>query len=318
MQSQADHITAINKNYYQVMDVQPSATPNEISKAFKKLALKWHPDRHSEFQKSFAHRRFIDLVEAYEVLGTPARRIRYDAYREYKQFYRSKPHPASSGRASVMTGHAKQNPSKADVLFEMSLKFDKELQKWCKKADSRARELAKISYLQFAASIDVITKLVVEGIFNALDIIAGKKQHRKALNAYKKSLEEFPNDASLHFRIGFLHHQNRDHEKAEKYYLKSLRLNPKSADVFCNLGRLREELDNFKRAVRCYERAVELNPDLHIVYAYLGILHLKMEQYTEAKNCFDFLIDKGREDLAIQIERAFLQRFKKFTCNGPQ
>ena len=59
-------------NYYQVLGVQKSATPEEIKKAFKKLASKHHPDKggsNAEFQR---------IQEAYAVLGDPQKRAQYD------------------------------------------------------------------------------------------------------------------------------------------------------------------------------------------------------------------------------------------------
>lgn len=61
---------------YQVMGVRPTAEPEEIKKAWRRLALQWHPDRCSEPD---AQRQFLAIKEAWEVLGDPAKRRRYDA-----------------------------------------------------------------------------------------------------------------------------------------------------------------------------------------------------------------------------------------------
>ena len=304
MHSQAENIVVTYKNYYQVMGLASSATAKEISKTFRNLALKWHPDRHHKYQKPFAHRKFISIMEAYEVLGNPERRDKYDVYREYHGFTRARPY-SRYATPPVGMEHQKTDRSKTDPVIEFSKKFEKELRKWRKKAGRHAGSLAKTSYMHFAVSLEIVSKLVIQGVYHTIDLIAGKAQDKKALNEYRMRLEQTPNDSIAHYRMGFLYHQNGAHDEAAKCYLNSLKLNPKDADVFCNLGRLREEQNKYARAISCYEKAVRLNPDLYVVYAYLGILHLKMQHFIDAKKCLDYLIEAGQKDLANQIELSF-------------
>ena len=64
------------KNYYQVLGVSSSATPEEIKKAYRTLALKHHPDRNPGDKK--AEERFKELAGAYEILSDPEKRREYD------------------------------------------------------------------------------------------------------------------------------------------------------------------------------------------------------------------------------------------------
>jgi len=64
------------RDYYEILDVPKSATKNEIRKAFRKLARKYHPDVAED--KSTAEEKFKELNEAYEVLGDPEKRKKYD------------------------------------------------------------------------------------------------------------------------------------------------------------------------------------------------------------------------------------------------
>ncbi|MEO8390910.1 MAG: DnaJ C-terminal domain-containing protein [Polaromonas sp.] len=63
------------KDYYKVMDVERSATPEDIKKAHRKLARKYHPDVSKEKN---AEARFKEIAEAYEVLRDPEKRAAYD------------------------------------------------------------------------------------------------------------------------------------------------------------------------------------------------------------------------------------------------
>lgn len=64
------------KDYYQALGVNRNASTDEIKKAYRKLALKYHPDRNPG-DKS-AEDRFKDINEAYQVLSDPEKRQRYD------------------------------------------------------------------------------------------------------------------------------------------------------------------------------------------------------------------------------------------------
>lgn len=66
-------------DYYAVLLVSRSATTDDIKKAYRKLALKWHPDKNPE-KKEEAERRFKEISEAYEVLSDDKKRKVYDRY----------------------------------------------------------------------------------------------------------------------------------------------------------------------------------------------------------------------------------------------
>lgn len=55
-------------DYYKVLEVNKNATTADIKKAYRKLALKWHPDKNPENQDE-ANRKFKEISEAYEVLS---------------------------------------------------------------------------------------------------------------------------------------------------------------------------------------------------------------------------------------------------------
>ena len=63
-------------DYYEILGVPPKADAGDIKKAYRLLALKWHPDRNPNDPR--AAERFLRLGEAYRVLIDPVRRAAYD------------------------------------------------------------------------------------------------------------------------------------------------------------------------------------------------------------------------------------------------
>ncbi|KAL9266330.1 DnaJ protein P58IPK-like protein [Drosera capensis] len=65
------------KDWYKILGVSKTASMAEIKRAYKKLALKWHPDKNTENREE-AENKFREIAAAYEVLGDDDKRARYD------------------------------------------------------------------------------------------------------------------------------------------------------------------------------------------------------------------------------------------------
>lgn len=66
-------------DYYKVLKIPKSATKDDIRKAYRKLALKWHPDKNPNNMEE-ANKKFKEISEAYEVLSDDRKRRMYDHY----------------------------------------------------------------------------------------------------------------------------------------------------------------------------------------------------------------------------------------------
>lgn len=88
------------RDYYRTLEVERSASRQEIKKSYQKLAKKWHPDVNKAPE---AEDKFKEITEAYEVLGSEAKRQRYDdqlKYESARQTYQS-----NSGSSSRPSGN---------------------------------------------------------------------------------------------------------------------------------------------------------------------------------------------------------------------
>ena len=65
------------KDYYEILGVDRNASQQEIKKAYRKLAMKYHPDRNKSKE---AEQRFKEINEAFSVLGNPEKRRQYDSF----------------------------------------------------------------------------------------------------------------------------------------------------------------------------------------------------------------------------------------------
>lgn len=65
-------------SYYDILYIEPNATPAEIKKAYRKLSKQWHPDLHKAKDKAEAETKQAEISEAYNVLSKPEKRALYD------------------------------------------------------------------------------------------------------------------------------------------------------------------------------------------------------------------------------------------------
>ncbi|MBR6482862.1 MAG: DnaJ domain-containing protein, partial [Bacteroidaceae bacterium] len=65
-------------DYYKILGVEKTASAEEIKRAYKKVAIKYHPDRNPDNKE--AEEKFKQAAEAYDVLRDPDKRARYDQF----------------------------------------------------------------------------------------------------------------------------------------------------------------------------------------------------------------------------------------------
>ncbi|WMJ74282.1 DnaJ domain-containing protein [Cytophagaceae bacterium ABcell3] len=115
--------------YYQILGISPTANQEEIKAAFKKLAVKYHPDKNPG--SSFAEEHFKKVNEAYQVLSDPRKRKQYDLRQMYQRqrsysststaSYAEKPKPKPKASYKARRPSAKKKPGVKLAHVFMSL-----------------------------------------------------------------------------------------------------------------------------------------------------------------------------------------------------
>jgi molecular chaperone DnaJ len=73
-------VAATKRDYYEILSVDRTASGEEIKRAYRRMAMKYHPDRNGGEGKAEAEVRFKECAEAYEILSDENKRKRYDAH----------------------------------------------------------------------------------------------------------------------------------------------------------------------------------------------------------------------------------------------
>ncbi|XP_017697171.2 dnaJ homolog subfamily B member 13-like [Phoenix dactylifera] len=106
-------------DYYRILQVDKNAKDDDLKKAYRKLAMKWHPDKNPN-NKMEAEAKFKQISEAYEVLSDPQKRAIYDQYGE--EGLKGQVPPPGAGDTSFFSGGDgpdvfRFNPRNADDIF---------------------------------------------------------------------------------------------------------------------------------------------------------------------------------------------------------
>ncbi|CAL5210837.1 unnamed protein product [Lathyrus oleraceus] len=113
-------------DYYKVLQVDRNAKEDDLKKAYRKLAMKWHPDKNPNNKKD-AEAKFKQISEAYDVLSDPQKRAVYDQYGE-EGLKGQMPPPGAGGFSEASDGGPttfRFNPRSPDDIFSEFFGFAK-------------------------------------------------------------------------------------------------------------------------------------------------------------------------------------------------
>lgn len=144
-------------DYYNLFEIDELANLDTIKSAFRKQAIKWHPDRNPNIDTT----KQMQLInEAYLILKDSEARSRYD--KEYEQFkaFRSATETAANEEKEGSESEQQNKHDRKETKFEYEeyLTKDSILKRWMENAKMQAVELAKETVKEFAGMVSVGAK----------------------------------------------------------------------------------------------------------------------------------------------------------------
>ncbi|KAL7149024.1 hypothetical protein ABFS83_05G012200 [Erythranthe nasuta] len=104
-------------DYYNILKLSRNATEEDVKKSYKRLAMKWHPDKNAVNTKE-AEAKFKQISESYDVLSDPDKRQIYDLYGEEGLKSGLYQPPSPKDKDSTYGGAFKFSPRDAEDIFE--------------------------------------------------------------------------------------------------------------------------------------------------------------------------------------------------------
>lgn len=130
-------------DFYELLEISPTSSGDEIKKAYRTQCIRWHPDKNSAINTT---QRMQDINQAYLILKDPEARSRYDKeYLIFKTFLKN--HFYEQETKDTKYTHIKRAP-KEDAFSDYNFN-DKVLEKWMDNAKRQAHQMAKDAIDEF-------------------------------------------------------------------------------------------------------------------------------------------------------------------------
>lgn len=296
------------KNYYHILGLSPTASGADIKAAYKRLALKFHPDKNPGNAR--AEDQFKQVNEAYQVLSNPRRRATYDLQRQ--QALRQNQPPAyaepryhhTRPPAGFQERHYRQRPQKPAQFSPRDIQIV-------------AGVLLLLLVLALGINL-VRSRLALGQALEQAREAEGQQQWVRAQEAYTKvlGLEPELQEARLQ-RAAIRQQQLNDAQGAAADYSVVLHQNesPKAA-WYAARGECYLTLRDLPRALRDFNSALKLNPALQEVYKERGVVHLQLEtNWPAAIADFSHYLNTGAAAAEDKTEAYLYRAFAYFRAD---
>ncbi len=314
---------AIKKDYYKILGVSKTATEEEIKRVYRKLALKYHPDKHPNNPLSdLAEEKFKEISEAYEVLSDPYKRRQYDYSQGYSNTYNtyqkydysqneSKAHQESY--SSENNNKYKQSDSQRKSSTSTTQEKKNNTALWWTLGIIGIMVFPALRGIAFVlAAIYLLNKVLEKGIENKQKILGSMRLVLGFIFIawlvwlvfhsayYSKSIEVQHNGIANEQQNNF---SNVDHYKdllqkgydssakgyydlAIIYYNQAIEINTNNDAAYLLRGFTYKRKGNDYQAILDYNKAIEINPNNGVAYYSRGNAYNDKNNYDQAISDF--------------------------------
>lgn len=134
-------------DYYSILEIEYPSSPEEIKKSYRRLSLKWHPDKHLTEDTS---KKMVEINEAYYVLKDAEKKSRYDA--EYIIFHRFKEKATNSQKYDNNTASGSRATANSQYRFYDYRFHNTKVEEDIRDAHKAAKNLVDEFFKQFKES----------------------------------------------------------------------------------------------------------------------------------------------------------------------
>ncbi|MBC5994215.1 tetratricopeptide repeat protein [Pontibacter cellulosilyticus] len=261
----------MNRNYYSVLGISHTATTQEVKAAYKRLAIKYHPDKNQG--NVLAEEMFKQINAAYQTLSNPNKRARYDLRLQYQ---RERQRVLRQQQAYQVDPRYYQTRQPAGVSERYYRPIRRETYKF-----SRKDWYITIAFVAGLLTFSLLLKVVMDYVTGedkyktALTYIADGK-YSSAHRLLSDAIHFMPENADAYEARAMIEldvYENYPAALDDLNKALKLRESP-SAQVYFMRGRSYQQLEQYQQAEKDLTRALELNSNFWSAYMARGEVRL--------------------------------------------
>ncbi|WP_439880916.1 J domain-containing protein [Pontibacter sp. MBLB2868] len=267
-------------NLYSILGISPTATLQEVKVAYKKLALKYHPDRNPGDTR--AEEMFKLVNTAYQTLSNPGKRARYDLRLQYQRERQRVLHQQQAYQTDPRFFQTREPAGVAERHYRPIRREEKSF--------SRKDWVITMSFIAGLLTFSLLLKVVMDHVTGedkyktALTYIEDGK-YSSAHRLLSDAIQFMPDNAAAYearARIELDVYENYPAALSDLNKVVALRERP-SAQVYLMRGRSYQQLAKYQKSEKDLTHALELNPKLWHAYLSRGEVRLFfLKNYREA------------------------------------
>lgn len=263
----------LSKNYYHILGISSNATATDIKAAYKRLALKFHPDKNPGNVQ--AEERFKQVNEAYQVLSSSRRRAAFDLQQQYDQHqrqaqaYANPRYHYTRQPAGYQERHYRQRPQKHSHFSRRDM--------------------------QIVVSVVVLVILLLIGLKVGWDRMSASRAMEQAEEAVRQQQWQ---QAEKHYSTVIGHQPDLEEARLKRAHLRLHQLHDlkgaaadfttllqesdtPQASWYASRGNCYLQLKKYGQALQDLDRALQLDSTLNRAYHDRGVARLQLEQDWE-------------------------------------